>query len=140
MLGDTAGGFELAKSRSRKGSTQSPSREAADFANPLDGLLTGSNPTRSGRLMAVEDRRLYSPERFTLPRTARHVARVVMAQPSTKAKDLGREVQQFRIPKQVAVCARREIRKQVIHAKGIAGTKVRRPKRNAWSNVSCRRK
>lgn len=132
----------MAKSRNRQGSTHSPSREAADFANPLEGLLTDPNLTRSGRLTAIEDRRQWTPGRFTIPKTARHVARLVMAIPSTRSKSFpGRqEVYRFAVPQQVAVCARRQIRKEVIHAKGVAGKRVRRPKRNAWSSVSCRRK
>jgi hypothetical protein len=46
----------------------------------------------------------------------------------------------FRVPEEVAVCVRRKIRKEVLHAIRKAG-KVgqRRPKRNFTSQISCRR-
>lgn len=43
----------------------------------------------------------------------------------------------FRDPRRVDVCSRRETRKRVLHAAGAAGGRVRRPRRNAWSGVSC---
>lgn len=50
------------------------------------------------------------------------------------------EVYSFALPKTTVVCVRREVRKQVIHAKGVAGGRVRKPRRNRNSNISCRRK
>lgn len=126
----------MAKNR-KTGSTQRPSREATDFANSFPSyfeLLTVPNPTRSGRLTAIEDRRTFSPGRVTVPRTPRQAARMSM-QPSGKV-----EVYSFNLPKSVAICARRAIRKQVIHAKGVAGKSVRKPRRNAFSSISCKRK
>lgn len=43
----------------------------------------------------------------------------------------------FRDPRRVDLCARREARRRVMHARGSAGGKVRRPRRNSWSGVSC---
>lgn len=43
----------------------------------------------------------------------------------------------FRNPRHVDVCSRREERKRVLHAAGAAGGRVRRPRRNVWSGVSC---
>lgn len=130
----------MARSRSRQGSTQGPSRETADFANSFE-LLTGPNTPRSGRLMAIEDRRAYTPARVPVSRTTKVAARIAMLAPSGRPADApGKQVYAFKIPRQVAVCARREIRKQVIHALGVAGKKVRRPRRNAFSSISCRRK
>lgn len=47
-----------------------------------------------------------------------------------------RSILGFASPRKVSVCLRRETRKRVIHARGIAGGKVRRANRNALSNVS----
>lgn len=41
-------------------------------------------------------------------------------------------------PSQVTHCVRRKRRKEVIHARGIAGTRVRRGRRNERSNYTCR--
>lgn len=43
----------------------------------------------------------------------------------------------FVAPRQVAICIRRKTRRQVIHAKGIAGTRVRRPRRTEYSGIIC---
>jgi len=43
----------------------------------------------------------------------------------------------FQAPRQVAVCVRRKVRREVIHARGIAGSRVRRPRRTEYSGVTC---
>ena len=44
----------------------------------------------------------------------------------------------FAIPEKVMRCVRRKQRKEVLHAKGIAGSRVsRRRRRDGWSNVDC---
>lgn len=40
-------------------------------------------------------------------------------------------------PETVAVCVRRKSRKQVLHARGIAGGPVRKPRRSRFSKVRC---
>lgn len=45
----------------------------------------------------------------------------------------------FHAPQSVNICKRRSTRKQVIHAKGIAGGRVKKPRFNQWSKYSCRR-
>jgi len=40
-------------------------------------------------------------------------------------------------PSTVITCVRRKIRRSVIHALGIAGSRVSRPKRNASTHLSC---
>lgn len=47
----------------------------------------------------------------------------------------------FADPSRVSLCARRYVRKAVLHAKGIAGSRVnrfRKRRRNAYSSISCR--
>lgn len=46
----------------------------------------------------------------------------------------------FADPMKVSVCVRRETRKRVMHALGKAGGRVRPPRRNEFSEISCRRK
>lgn len=45
----------------------------------------------------------------------------------------------FTMPDRIALCRRRETRKRIMHAKGVAGGRVRPPRRNLWSDVSCKR-
>lgn len=44
----------------------------------------------------------------------------------------------FADPRKVHLCVRRETRKRVMHALGKAGHRVRKPRRNKWSSISCR--
>lgn len=149
VLGDSHRGVELArKRRTRHTSTYREPRDAyaVTSRNPvfpsLFRLRPSAIPSRSGRsLLDIEDRRTFHPDRLAPSRTPRQVARLLMIVPKAgRSTRLSREVYSFKIPKTTAVCVRREIRKQVIHAKGRAGTKVRRPRRNAFSSISCRRK
>lgn len=120
-------------------------RDVSSIASPepffeLFRLRPLSTHPRSGQdLRVIEDRRVYSPGRVKPSRTPRQVARVLMASSSPKSP-MNREVLSFKIPRSTAVCVRRSIRKQVIHAKRRAGTKVRRPRRNAMSSISCKRR
>lgn len=136
----------MSRKRSRSGSIHRAPRDVSHVASPVDlvdlfRLRPLSTHPRSGQdLRLVEDRRTFSPVRVAPSRTPRQVARVLMAAPSSRSSSLGKQVLVFRIPKSTAVCVRRSVRKEVIHALGRAGTKVRRPKRNAMSSISCRRK
>lgn len=48
-------------------------------------------------------------------------------------------VVRFEAPKKVLVCIRRKQRREVLHAKGIAGRRgLRMPRRSPYSSVSCR--
>lgn len=132
----------MAKSRKRNSETR---RDASVIASGPRPLLASIDPLRSGRsLTAIEDRRLFTPG-IRRPMTPRQVARVLMRPPSRrgsrKAEKLhSPEVYAFHLPRTTAICVRRAIRKQVIHALGVAGSKVRRPKRNQYSKISCRRR
>jgi len=46
----------------------------------------------------------------------------------------------FQKPQSVVICVRREQRRQVLHALGAAGGRVKRPTRNEYSSVSCKRR
>lgn len=133
----------MARKRQRPSSTTRAPRDASVIASPFPDFLRlrplSTHPRSGHTLTEIEDRRTFNPGRSP-SRTPRQIARVLMALPKVQGKRSSREVYSFKLPKQTAVCVRREIRKQVIHAKGAAGTKVRRPRRNALSRISCRRK
>lgn len=88
----------------------------------------------------VGDRRRYNPALsvaapFATQRSAvRLVDRVVSR---SILKPNVRSVIAFATPKKVAVCVRRHQRREVLMAKGVGGSRVRRPRRNEWSGVSC---
>lgn len=132
----------MSKKRSRSRSTVQGSRDTFDIAN--QGLRPLPTLSRSGRsLEVIEDRRAFYPGPLSPVRTIRRLAPVLFASPSTrknKKTSLAREVYSFGLPRTTAVCVRRAVRKQVIHAAGVAGSRVRKPKRNAQSKISCRRK
>ncbi len=102
---------------------------------------------RSIRLRQLEDRRTYYPEKvrpaasFSKPR---HRLTVIDRVGETPNKFRGisqtKAIVAFKAPQKVLICARRQIRKEVLHAYNKAGkTGQRRPRRNEYSNVSCRR-
>lgn len=84
----------------------------------------------------VSDRRRYNPTRVvSAPYSSRRSA--------TRLRDRSRSLTSptvigFADPRKVEICRRREERRQVLHAKGVAGGRVRKPRRNKWSGVSCR--
>lgn len=94
------------------------------------------------------DRRVYNPEpEHTRParRFSGRPARLVAdPSPTPSRVQKGRPaalfapaVVAFKAPAHVAVCARRGVRKEVIHANGVAGTKVRKPRRGPFTGVKC---
>lgn len=98
---------------------------------------------RSGQLTLIEDRRQFHPggSLHKRPRTPRRVAQIISVTANRSGpKKRGPDLLAFKVPRSVALCARRSIRKSVIHAKGIAGSSVRKGKRTAYSSISCRRK
>lgn len=88
------------------------------------------------RMLEVEDRRRFHPSRkfrsaasFSRPH---HVLKV------KSSRALSARVA-FSAPKKVLVCVRRKRRKEVLHAKRVAGRGgLRRPRRSWFSDVSCR--
>lgn len=88
------------------------------------------------------DRRLYQPDRAQRPvfsfrgdRSARVVAK---QNPRFKQPSQTKAVLAFAEPDALPLCVRRKVRKQVLHAKGVAGRKgLKRPRFNEWSKVQC---
>lgn len=99
-------------------------------------------PLRRSTKTLLTDRRLYSPPSFLSPLSKSRSKQIgiVNTVSKKKQKNISREILGFVNPKGISICQKRNDRKRVIHAKGKAGTKVRQPKWNAFSKISCRRK
>lgn len=134
----------MAKSKSRGGRdlfTPSPS-----IARPVGLPRLSSRPVN---LTLFEDRRTFHPAgpyrpAFSVPRIS---ARVVVPRISARPGLVGAKARtpklyqlSFQVPAKVALCVRRKRRKEVLHAKGVAGSKkrMRAPRRNYWSSISCK--
>lgn len=95
-------------------------------------------------LQMVEDRRTFYPDQ-PLYRPARTIAvgrpaRLKLVQnPRYTAPSQTKGLVAFAEPQKVPICIRRKERKQVLHAKGIAGSKKRlRPgRRSEFSSIHC---
>lgn len=98
-------------------------------------------------LRLLEDRRLYHPlQSFAPPiATVRKAVRVVdRARKSARSKNKilfnHPGTLTFSDPDKVVICVRRKRRKEVLFAKKKAGkTGQRKPRRNYWSSISCKR-
>lgn len=87
---------------------------------------------------SIEDRRLYRPDRTVRPPAATIIGASRVTATRNKSNLTGLR---FLRPNHVALCARRKIRRQVIHALRIAGKKGtgkgRHRRTNFWSDISC---
>lgn len=133
--------------RSRPREQRFPSTESDFLSLPLPSL------PRVPRLSLLEDRRLFTPSPLGSPLPFRPAlrsnfkpARLVV---DTNVNRPGRSTWPaafpswklaFQAPRGVMVCVRRHIRREVIHALGKAGIRgQKKPRRTAYSSVSCRR-
>lgn len=101
---------------------------------PKPLTLLQSKPVSDPR--RLEDRRRYHPERRHQPAAATHrqARRLV---PGTKPNTLHKI--RFAIPNRVAICVRRKVRREVIHALRMAGRGSTGRRRRTWqSAISCR--
>lgn len=112
--------------------------------DPLSSLLL-PRPTLSPLrldVLALEDRRQWHPERQLRPFTAapRQSAQLVTRQrPQNVQPSQTKALIAFRAPERVAVCVRRSIRKEVLHALRITGKRGQgRPHKNFASSISCK--
>lgn len=120
-------------------SRRSKSRYTRDVSNIANRSRLGYRITPlSTYLSEYDDRRRFHPlgdrrpirsfDRFVSPR------RVVSPNPRVRVPT----AVAFANPRKVFLCVRRKIRREVMFAKGGAGSrKMRRPKRNQHSNVRC---
>lgn len=104
------------------------------------------------RLMDIEDRRLFHPDDTYAPSQSLPTSRTrIITRPRRQARRSGNlngslpkmfqpvaVVAGFRVPKKVAICIRRKMRKEVLHALRKAG-KVgqKRPRRSYYSDIHC---
>lgn len=87
-------------------------------------------------VLETGDRRRYHPNKFLQTPAAIRRDAVRLVQPLWSEP---RSVS-FAVPKKVALCVRRKVRKEVMFAKGHGGMKVSRQKprkNNYWSRISC---
>lgn len=108
-------------------------------------LPTVSYKTNNFALTLVEDRRTHYPGLSPFKRPVQQMAvgrpaRLKLIQdPRYNAPSQTKGLVAFSEPDKLPLCIRRKVRKQVIHAKGVAGSKnLKKPHRNEWSDVSCR--
>lgn len=134
----------MAKSRSRRArANTSPIATRSVRARPkpmgLPRRLAYKPYDATVGRVVLEDRRLWHPERvfrpaFSLTRSAK---RLVLKSPTKHQAAKLSEGLKFADPRKVVICVKRKIRKQIMHVIGAAGGKVRKPRRNYWSEVSC---
>lgn len=126
----------------RGGRSGRRSRDANDIANRSVASFRRLLPFRWRQLeyytrqaLAAEDRRLWTPYR-PWPAKRRsgstRIGLVIRSPVRVSWHGVG-----FRDPTSVMICIRRKIRREVMHALGAAGGRVRRPRRNFYSNVRC---
>lgn len=96
--------------------------------------------TRSSRPdIQVEDRRKFTPNPHSVRslRKAHHLLRLRTQTPVRPYRHGLSFGVAFQSPLRLEICKRRHERRRVMHAKGKAGGRVRKPKWNRFSGVSC---
>lgn len=127
----------MARRNKRRRDLSTPTRSLTVRLLPRARPLV-STPLTARVLSQVEDRRRYYPglirPAVAVPRSS---SRLVLSSRKPYAQTKATVV--FKAPPRVALCVRRQRRKEVIFAMGVAGSRVRRPRRNEFSEVSCKR-
>lgn len=138
-----------------EGAYRSTGRETFAFARrslPLSSVFSFDSGRRSSFLSELEDRRTWNPEGEYRPArgytASRHRLAIVSGVPRAEVRPAARPRPFFGVPSgvgfenpvRVMVCVRRKQRREVIHAKGVAGKKGLSPPRfSFYSTVSCKR-
>lgn len=96
-------------------------------------------------LSEIEDRRIFTPDPDPPVKSSRRWHSRLSAKPKQNARPSGRSftlqpaIQAFKAPTYIALCIRRGIRKEVLHALGKTGKGSRSPKkRSSFSNIWCK--
>lgn len=143
---------------------QSSARRGASVAAiPRSGVHGWSNsdssravPARVSPVMVLAtDRRFFDPAASAVPSGTAYTLRTTSGRPVRRIVAQTAPVRSQRrflppplylpsgitvgAPKKVALCVRRAVRKQVLHARGVAGSRVSRPRYRWDSRISCRR-
>lgn len=114
-------------------------RDVRYIAKPrLSFLNSFSHTSRiSTPLQQISDRRIFHPDRLVRNAVSTLNAPHALAVANPYSRKLSSNVR-FQNPHKVLVCIRRKIRKQILFAKGGAGSrKMRRPTYNYYSSVRC---
>lgn len=131
----------MAKKKSKKGTAAHTSDSAKPAGLVVPSVVRLSPLTPIQPLRELEDRRQWNPTRtIARPQSIRRSdARVTLRSPRAKILQTKTPLG-FNVPDRVALCVRRETRREVLHAKRIAGKSgLKKPKRNFWSSISCKR-
>lgn len=105
-----------------------------------------SYKTNMFALSLIEDRRTHYPglspyKRPVVSEAVGRPARLKLIQnPRHRQPSYTKALVAFAEPDKLPLCIRRRVRKEVLHAKGVAGSKKpqRKPRRNEFSDVSCK--
>lgn len=129
--------------RSRRRS-EKVSRDAISVSTGIDDFIVPVRNVQRSELQEIEDRREFYPSLLHGFKPARNVgglfySLVFPRKPATTARR-GRSRLAFFSYRPMMICLRRDERKRVLHAMGVAGGRVRKGKRNYYSGISCRRK
>lgn len=144
----TASGF-LGRDRAGPGPLRSPSwfsalSQSLEVPEIFEG--TESLPDDRRTFYPTQPSGLWVRERAKRPamRFSGRPARVVQGSPRKRDQEPSRALPDmfwgalsFRTPQRVAVCVQRGRRREVIHALGIAGSRVRKPRYGPFSKVRC---
>lgn len=116
--------------------------------NALHGLLKLVTPARYKDYSNVQDYRFFNPDPYPVPVTRSGIRAAVGVGPSVSHSSRPRQNSSlfsnlsprvvFTQPRDTLVCIRRQRRKEVIHARGVAGSRVARPKFNDLSKLHCK--
>lgn len=134
----------MAKKKSKSKSHSESHRDAIDVSSglrPLVVIPVSRLSPPSQAVIQLEDRRRFNPtKRIAPPASIRRSHARLTHRQRAKFVAFNRDTIGFNVPEKVAICARREIRKQVLHAKKVAGRSgLKKPRRNFWSSISCKR-
>lgn len=121
--------------RSKSGRSRRDTSDIANFQLPLPMSFTS--------LSDYEDRRQFYPAPVTPARDIfGSAAKIKVGRPKNGPTQLSFKralaALQFSAPKEVVVCVKRKVRKEVLHALGKSGkTGQKKPRRNYFSDVRC---
>lgn len=131
--------------RSRASKKQSKTRVATANSTRPSRVRFAQLPRAS--VKSLEDRRRYRPERVRLVVSQKAAFPLQERAFVTRSKKTNRydalaarSVLGFKRPEGVAICVRRRERREVLHANGVAGGRVARPRWTSESKISCRRR
>lgn len=131
--------------RSRRDNTTLSQLLSLPRAVPNLPRLAVTYTTNNFALGLIEDRRIFEPGLKPFNRPVRTMtvgkpARLHLVENTRySAPSQTKALVAFQEPKKLPLCVRRIQRKQVLHAKGVAGSKKpqNKPHFNEWSDVSC---